>query len=94
MSAVGCLALASCWNSLAVALAAVLFLGTGCGLPYAALFTPAVSLYPARAGAPLVGHFTDWSGSFRSSFLALGAFALLACAAVGLVSRDEPSSTL
>ena len=45
-------------------------------------------------GAPLVGHLTDWSGSFRSSFLALGAFSLVACAAVGLVSRDEPSPTL
>jgi nitrate/nitrite transporter NarK len=111
MSAVGCLALASGWNTLAVALSAVLLLGTGCGLPYAALFTRAAALYPGRAaaamglvnmlgilmilvGAPLVGHLTDWSGSFRSSFLALGAFAVVACAAVGFVSRDEPSSTL
>jgi len=30
------------------------------------------------AGAPLVGHLADWTGSFRSGFLALGAFAALA----------------
>jgi ACS family D-galactonate transporter-like MFS transporter len=111
MSAAGCLALASGRNSLAVALFGVVLLGIGCGLPYAALFTRAAALHPARAGAamglvnmlgilmilvgaPLVGHWTDWSGSFRSSFLALGAFALMACAAVGFISRDEPSSTL
>ena len=33
------------------------------------------------AGAPLVGHLADWTGSFRSGFLALGAFAALACVA-------------
>jgi nitrate/nitrite transporter NarK len=32
-------------------------------------------------GAPLVGHLADWTGSFRSGFLALGAFAALACVA-------------
>jgi hypothetical protein len=31
---------------------------------------------------------------FRFSFLALGAFVLLACAAVSFVSRDESPSTL
>jgi len=45
-------------------------------------------------GAPLAGHLADWSGSFRSSFLALGAFSLMACAAAFLVSRDEPSSAI
>ena len=33
------------------------------------------------AGAPLVGMVADWSGSFRFSFVALGIFALAACAA-------------
>ncbi len=28
------------------------------------------------AGAPLAGHLADWTGSFRSSFVALGAFTL------------------
>ena len=28
------------------------------------------------AGAPLAGHLGDWTGSFRSSFVALGAFTL------------------
>ncbi len=45
-------------------------------------------------GAPLIGQLVDWTGSFRSSFLVLSAFSLVACAAVFLVSRDEPSSAL
>jgi NNP family nitrate/nitrite transporter-like MFS transporter len=111
MNAVGCLALASGWNSLPLAVIAVLLVGTGCGLPYAALFTRAAALFPGRAGAamglvnmlgilmilvgaPLVGQLADWSGGFRSSFLALGAFSLAASAAVLLVGRDEPSTTL
>jgi NNP family nitrate/nitrite transporter-like MFS transporter len=36
-------------------------------------------------GAPLVGRLADWSGNFRSSFVALGAFTLSACvAALGI----------
>lgn len=46
------------------------------------------------AGAPLMGQLADWSGSLQSSFLALGAFSLLACAAVFLISQDEPSPSL
>ena len=42
-------------------------------------------------GAPLVGHLADWSGNFRSSFVALGAFSLLACLAIPLISSDEPT---
>jgi NNP family nitrate/nitrite transporter-like MFS transporter len=85
---------------------AILMLGLGCGLPYAALFTRASKMYPGRAGAarglvnmlgilmilaapPLIGHLVDWTGSFRSSFLALSAFELLACAAV-LGIKNEP----
>jgi hypothetical protein len=30
--------------------------------------------------APLIGRLVDWSGSFRSSFLALGCFSVLALA--------------
>jgi MFS family permease len=45
-------------------------------------------------GAPLAGHLADWTGNFRSSFLALGTFSLIACAAAFLVSRDEPSSAI
>jgi MFS transporter, NNP family, nitrate/nitrite transporter len=39
-------------------------------------------------GAPLVGKLADWSGSFRSSFLALGVFSL-ATAAVSLRISDR-----
>jgi nitrate/nitrite transporter NarK len=46
------------------------------------------------AGAPMVGRLADWTGGFRSSFLALGTFSLLACAAAFLVNRDEPSTAL
>ena len=108
-SAAGCFMLAAGWNSLPLAVVAVLLIGIGCGLPYAALFTRAASLFPGRAaaamglvnmlgilmilvGAPLVGHLADWSGSFRSSFVALGGFSLAACAAVSFVSRDETTT--
>jgi MFS family permease len=108
-SAAGCFMLAAGWHSLPLAVVAVLLIGTGCGLPYAALFTRAASLFPGRAaaamglvntlgilmilvGAPLVGHLADWSGSFRSSFIALGGFSLAACAAVSLISRNEPTT--
>ncbi|HXI41491.1 MAG TPA: MFS transporter [Bryobacteraceae bacterium] len=110
-NAAGCFMLAAGWNSFPHAMAAVLLIGAGCGLPYAALFTRAASLFPGRAaaamglvnmlgilmilvGAPLVGRLTDWSGSFRSSFVALGGFSLAAGAAVSLVSRDEPATTI
>ena len=110
-NAAGCFMLAAGWRSLTLAVGAVLLIGTGCGLPYAALFTRAAALFPGRAGAamglvnmlgilmilagaPLVGRLADWSGSFRSSFLALGGFSLAACAAIALVSRDEPTTTV
>jgi len=111
MNAVGCWMLGSGRPSLALAVTAVLLLGTGCGLPYAALFTRAAALYPGRAasamglvnmlgivmilgGAPLMGQLADWTGSLQSSFLALGAFSLVACAAVFLISQDEPSPSI
>lgn len=110
-NAAGCFMLAAGSNSLPLAVVAVLLIGTGCGLPYAALFTRAASLFPGRAaaamglvnmlgilmilvGAPVVGRLADWTGSFRSSFLALGCFSLGACAATALLTRDEPSTAL
>ena len=111
MNAPGCLALASGGHGLALAVASVGLVGTGCGLPYAALFTRAGALIPGRAGAamglvntlgivmilvgaPLAGRLADWSGSFRSSFFALAIFSLVACAAVSLISRDEPAPSV
>jgi MFS transporter, NNP family, nitrate/nitrite transporter len=41
-------------------------------------------------GAPLVGHLADLTGSFKASFAALGGFALIICAVVPLIDRDEP----
>ena len=93
-SALGCFLLAAPSPTLALALTAILLLGVGCGLPYAALFNRAAAMYPGRAGAamglvnmlgilmilggaPLVGHLADWTGNFRSSFMALGVFTLL-----------------
>lgn len=107
MNAAGCLALAYCSRSLALAVAAVLLLGIGCGLPYAALITRAGRLFPDRVGAaiglvnmlgilmillgaPVVGHLADWSGSFRSSFLALAGFSVVACTAVPFLNPNEP----
>jgi len=111
MNAAGCWMLGMGRHSLALAVAAVLLLGTGCGLPYAALFTRAAALYPGRAAsamglvnmlgivmilaaAPLMGRLADWTGSLQSGFLALGGFSLVACAAVFLISQDEPAPTL
>ncbi len=53
-----------------------------------------VGILMILVGAPLVGRLADWTGGFRSSFVALGVFSLLACTTVFLVSRDEPSTTL
>ena len=85
-------------HSIELTTLAVVALGAGCGVPYAAIFTKAAKLYPDRAGAamgfvnmvgivmilvgaPAVGRLADWSGDFRTSFLALGAFSVLAAAA-------------
>jgi len=42
-------------------------------------------------GAPLVGHLADLSGTFRTSFIALGGFSVLVCAAVPFIQRLEPT---
>jgi MFS transporter, NNP family, nitrate/nitrite transporter len=111
MNALGCFALGSGRAPVPLLILAVVLLGTGCGLPYAALFTRASGLYPARAGAamglvnmlgivmilvgtPLAGHLADWTGSFRSSFLALSGFSLAACALTIFLSRNEPAPSV
>jgi nitrate/nitrite transporter NarK len=98
LNAAACVALA--WGQRTeFALAAMLALGTGCGVPYAGVFNRAAALFPGRAGAamglvnmigivmilagaPAVGYLADWTGQFRTSFYALGGFALLASTAV------------
>jgi len=107
MIALGCFAFVSASISLGMAVTAVVLMGMGVGLPYAAMFTRAGALFPGRAGAamglvnmlgilmilggaPLVGHLADLSGTFRASFVVLGGFSLLACAAVPFVESKEP----
>jgi nitrate/nitrite transporter NarK len=95
LSAAGCFLLAQTGSSVIWTALAIVFIGVGCGCPYAALFTRAAALYPGRAGAamglvnmlgiimilaapPLIGWLVDWSGSFQSSFFALGGFCMIA----------------
>jgi nitrate/nitrite transporter NarK len=94
LTATGCILLANTAGSVILTACAIVLIGSGCGLPYAALFTRAAALYPGRAGAamglvnmlgivmilaapPLIGLLVDWSGSFQSSFIALGVFSTL-----------------
>jgi nitrate/nitrite transporter NarK len=53
LSAAGCFLLGQ--NGIAVIwiALAIIFIGVGCGCPYAALFTRAAALYPGRAGAAM-----------------------------------------
>ena len=51
--AAACFAMATAPGSFAVAISAIVMLGIGCGLPYAALFTRAAALFPGRAGAAM-----------------------------------------
>jgi NNP family nitrate/nitrite transporter-like MFS transporter len=98
LNAAACGALA--WGQrTGLTVAAMLALGTGCGLPYAGVFNRAAALFPGRAGAamglvntigilmilagaPAVGYLADWTGQVRTSFYALGGFALLTAGAV------------
>ena len=108
MIALGCFAFVTSLITLGIALTAVVLIGMGVGLPYAAMFSRAGALFPGRAGAamglvnmlgiimilggaPLVGHLADLTGTFKASFIVLGGFSLLVCAAVPLIDRDEPS---
>jgi MFS transporter, NNP family, nitrate/nitrite transporter len=42
-------------------------------------------------GAPLVGHLADLTGTFRTSFVVLGAFAALTCVVVPFIHPEEPA---
>ncbi len=53
MIALGCFVFVSSSISFGPALMAVLLIGTGCGLPYAAMFSRAGALFPGRAGAAM-----------------------------------------
>jgi MFS family permease len=53
LNVVGCLLLARAGGSLGQVIAAIVVLGIGSGLPYAALFVHAAVLYPGRAGAAM-----------------------------------------
>jgi MFS family permease len=109
MIALGCFAFVTASISYGVAVTAVILIGFGVGLPYAAMFSRAGALFPGRAGAamglvnmlgilmilggaPLVGHLADLTGNFRISFVVLGAFAVLVCAAViPFIHSAEPA---
>ena len=53
MIALGCFAFVPSSISLAIALTAVVLIGIGVGLPYAAMFSRAGALFPGRAGAAM-----------------------------------------
>jgi len=53
MNVAGCFTLSLGSASLRLALIAVLLIGFGCGLPYAAMFSRAGALFRARAGAAM-----------------------------------------
>jgi MFS family permease len=106
MIALGCFAFVTSLITRGIALTAVVLIGIGVGLPYAAMFSRAGALFPGRAGAamglvnmlgiimilggaPLVGHLADLTGTFKASFVVLGGFSLLVCAAIPLIDRDE-----
>ena len=49
-----------------------------------------LGIFMILGGAPLVGHLADLYGSFRVSFIVLGGFSFLLCAAVPFIHRGEP----
>ncbi|MGA2268133.1 MAG: MFS transporter [Bryobacteraceae bacterium] len=54
-----------------------------------------VGILMILAGAPAVGWLADWTGQFRTSFLALGGFALLAAAATSAIpEKNEPDASV
>jgi MFS family permease len=108
MIALGCLLFIPSSITLAAAVTAVVLIGMGVGMPYAAMFSRAGALFPGRAavamgfvnmlgilmilgGAPLVGHLADLTGSFKTSFAVLAGFALIICAVVPLIDREDPA---
>ncbi|WP_295653966.1 MFS transporter [uncultured Mucilaginibacter sp.] len=53
LNVVGCFILASSLSSIYITLLAILCIGIGSGLPYSALFSRAVNLFPGRAGTAM-----------------------------------------
>lgn len=53
LNVAGCLILSFPETNLAIVLVAILFVGIGCGLPFAGIFTKAGLLFPGRAGAAM-----------------------------------------
>jgi len=53
LNVAGCLILSFPESNLAACIVAILFLGIGCGLPFAGIFTKAGLLFPGRAGAAM-----------------------------------------
>ena len=53
LNVAGCLILSFPETNLAAVIVAILFLGIGCGLPFAGIFTKAGLLFPGRAGAAM-----------------------------------------
>ncbi|MBU3744300.1 MAG: MFS transporter [Sediminibacterium sp.] len=53
LNVAGCLILSFPETNLAASIVAILFLGVGCGLPFAGIFTKAGLLFPGRAGAAM-----------------------------------------
>ncbi|WP_321473126.1 MFS transporter [uncultured Paludibaculum sp.] len=105
LNAAACLALAwGHWIELTLASIVVLGIGCGlpyAGLfnRAAALFpgragaamglVNMVGILMILAGAPAVGFLADWTGQFQSSFLTLGAFALMAAGAASAITEKQ-----
>lgn len=53
LNAIACFLLATFSKSLPIDVLAIIFLGFGCGLPYAGLFNRAAVMFPGRAGAAM-----------------------------------------
>ena len=53
LNAIACLSMAAAPRSFGIVIGAIVVLGVGCGLPYAAMFTRAAALFPGRAGAAM-----------------------------------------
>jgi nitrate/nitrite transporter NarK len=108
LNAAGCAALAashSAWLTFATIVALALGCGVpyaGCFNRAAALFpgragaamglVNMIGILMILAGAPAIGWLADTTGSFRSSFLALAAFALLAAMPVPFLPEESGNS--
>jgi len=65
------------------------------GRPGAAMgLVNAIGTSMILAGPPLIGQMVEWSGNFQSSFLALGAFTMVAWIAMFAIHRHEPDRSV